>query len=88
MLYIEQCANSRAVTIFIRGGQFILYFNEDLPSSRVDFLFRSLNWPGNAVRISLYGNCTDESHFIVKCFFSTFLSDTRFDISLMNCDHL
>lgn len=23
MLYIEQCANSRAVTIFIRGGMFI-----------------------------------------------------------------
>lgn len=24
MLYIEHCANSRAVTIFIRGGRFIL----------------------------------------------------------------
>jgi len=23
MLYIEQCANSRAVTIFIRGGMFL-----------------------------------------------------------------
>lgn len=25
MLYIEQCANSRAVTIFIRGGQFLFF---------------------------------------------------------------
>lgn len=24
MLYIEQCANSRAVTIFIRGGRFMM----------------------------------------------------------------
>lgn len=23
MLYIEQCANSRAVTIFIRGGKYL-----------------------------------------------------------------
>jgi hypothetical protein len=29
MLYIEQCANSRAVTIFIRGGMFlcIIFFS-------------------------------------------------------------
>lgn len=26
MLYIEQCANSRAVTIFIRGGKFFSLF--------------------------------------------------------------
>jgi hypothetical protein len=25
MLYIEKCANSRAVTIFIRGGKFCVY---------------------------------------------------------------
>jgi T-complex protein 1 subunit epsilon len=29
MLYIEQCANSRAVTIFIRGGK-IMCCNSDL----------------------------------------------------------
>lgn len=27
MLYIEQCANSRAVTIFIRGGKSFLNYN-------------------------------------------------------------
>lgn len=26
MLYIEHCANSRAVTIFIRGGMILSYF--------------------------------------------------------------
>jgi hypothetical protein len=61
MLYIEQCANSRAVTIFIRGGQFffcfLFYFNEDLPSNRslFSFFFRPFNWARNTVRIRIMG---------------------------------
>ena len=44
MLYIEQCANSRAVTIFIRGGQFLFYisFKKDARIESVYFLFQIL----------------------------------------------
>ena len=57
MLYIEQCANSRAVTIFIRGGQCIFCFNADLPSMKVKN--SSFFWSRYSAFISYNGNCTD-----------------------------
>lgn len=36
MIYIEHCANSRAVTIFIRGGKSIAYRDALLVHSAVD----------------------------------------------------
>lgn len=36
MIYIEHCANSRAVTIFIRGGKSIVYGDALLVHPAVD----------------------------------------------------
>lgn len=38
MLYIEHCANSRAVTIFIRGGEDMYFLNFSFNWFALDFM--------------------------------------------------